>query len=876
MRILKYILTFIFTASVAAYSAQDVTIGVLAHKNYESAKSEWEPTAKYLSEKLPEYRFVVKPLKFGEFETNLKDKKIDFLILNSAYYVDLESKYGISRIATLKTKSSSGKPQTKFGGVVFTKSSNTSVKTLKDLRGRSFAAVDKSSFGGWIMALREIHRVGVKEGSLRVSFLGSHEKVVKAIQNGEFEVGTVRTDILEQMAAENKIKIEDFKIIEKQNLSDFTDLLSTRLYPEWPFAKTKHIDDRLSEKISITLISMPHDSAAAVSSRSFGWTIPLDYGEIHECLKELNMGPYSLIKDEAASYFIKKYLPLISFFGLLLIVFAIAALYVSRANMRLREAKADLKTVNDSLEKIVIEKTSYLTQKSEELEKAYENEKYLRGILQTVAEVNQILITTNSLEDLLEDAAFCISKNKAFKSAKICLVKNGALELGAMSGIEIAREVDDVDVMAFETKQEVLMFASDPNMPQKCKDKMRFYDIRAVYALPLKSSIFTDEIIGILEICTGSLNGFREQEQSMLKELAGDIGFAINSYAQKAQIEALNEEKIRSYQEFIEVIANMIEQRDTYTAGHSERVSDYCGLIADEMGLSPEDKTKLCWAAKLHDVGKIVTPDSVLLKPTSLNGLERGLIEEHVTAGYKALSAVDFYKELADIVVCHHERYDGSGYPYGKKGDEIPLFGHILSVADSFDAMTTNRIYKPRKTKEESFTELKGLSGAWYHPSVVEAALNALQSVNIDPKIDQLGFTPIEEERLSYFFKDRLTKLYNEEYFALTIDGRTRHKTPSSLHVISIVNFTKYNKERSWEGGNELLCEFADFLSANMPNSTLFRMWGDNFIAADFNGDINALLARSPLKTKGLLWRAQKITDLPASLHELRELTKGR
>jgi two-component system, LuxR family, sensor histidine kinase TtrS len=220
-------------------------------------------------------------------------------------------------------------------------------------------------------------------------------------------------------------------------------------------------------------------------------------------------------------------------------------------------------------------------------------------------------------------------------------------------------------------------------------------------------------------------------------------------------------------------------------------------------------------------------------------------------------------------VIYHHERFDGSGYPHGKKGGEIPLLGHILAVADSFDAMTTNRIYKPRKSLEESIKELNELSGKWYHPAVVNAASKALANVEIDKDINQLGSTAIDEERLSYFFKDRLTKLYNEDYFILTLNNRARHPRPQKLCVISLINFTKYNREHTWEGGNSLLIEFATYLSRSLPDFLIFRVWGDRFIIADFDGDIESILSNSILNTKAIAYRTKNIVDIPNSTKDI-------
>ncbi|MEA3522760.1 MAG: PAS domain S-box protein, partial [Campylobacterota bacterium] len=133
-----------------------------------------------------------------------------------------------------------------------------------------------------------------------------------------------------------------------------------------------------------------------------------------------------------------------------------------------------------------------------------------------------------------------------------------------------------------------------------------------------------------------------------------------------------NREKVENFEKTLESFVSMVEQRDTYTAGHSERVAKYSRLIATEMNYSEEDCELIHRAAILHDIGKIATPDNILLKPKGLTELEYSLIQEHVETSYKILSSIPMYKDLADIIVHHHERYDGKGYPHGYKKDEIP------------------------------------------------------------------------------------------------------------------------------------------------------------------------------------------------------------
>jgi putative nucleotidyltransferase with HDIG domain len=171
-------------------------------------------------------------------------------------------------------------------------------------------------------------------------------------------------------------------------------------------------------------------------------------------------------------------------------------------------------------------------------------------------------------------------------------------------------------------------------------------------------------------------------------------------HKKSAIVASLLEFQNQNYEKTLYSMVEIIEDRDTYTAGHSARVARYSKLIAQEMGYSEKDCTRLYQAAMLHDVGKVATPDAVLLNPKQLNDIEYKLVQEHVMVGYKLLSNVPMFSSLADIVYSHHERYDGTGYPRGLKGNEIMPLARIIIVADAFDAMTTNRIYKGRNEGE--------------------------------------------------------------------------------------------------------------------------------------------------------------------------------
>jgi len=251
------------------------------------------------------------------------------------------------------------------------------------------------------------------------------------------------------------------------------------------------------------------------------------------------------------------------------------------------------------------------------------------------------------------------------------------------------------------------------------------------------------------------------------------------------------------------------------------------------MGYSDKEIQLLHQAAMMHDLGKVAIPDSILLNPEKLNSLEFNLIKEHVTKSYTLLKKIPMFNELADIVLDHHERHDGHGYPNGKKGDEILPLSRIMIVADAFDAMTTNRIYKGRKNIPAALNEIQSLSGKQFHPDVVNAAINALKDVKIEQTISQLPKTALETERFSYFFKDIVSDTYNRTYLDIILKRNKHDKEYTCINIIYLHNFSAYNDHYGWHNGDKLLKDFASFLKKNYTKSLLFRVHGDDFILLD-------------------------------------------
>ncbi|NQV18194.1 MAG: phosphate/phosphite/phosphonate ABC transporter substrate-binding protein [Armatimonadetes bacterium] len=310
----------------------------------------WTPTAEYLSVQIPEYSFVIVPLDFEEIFEAVEYGEVDFVLANSAIYIELEYLYGVDRIATLKDLWQ-GQAFSQFGGVIFTSKTQKDINNLVDLKNESFMAVHETSFGGWRMAQREFKDNGIDpyRNFAEIQFGGTHDKVVYAVQKGQVDAGTVRTGILEKMNEEGKIDITDFIVLNQQHPDNFSLLLSTRLYPEWPFARVKHTSDQLSQLVSIALLSMRSDSQAARVAGIAGWTIPHNYQPVHDCLQELSVSPYEDLGKITLANLIQQYWYWILVGFIVAIGLVTITIYVIRLNRKLNISTIEQKESRNRL-----------------------------------------------------------------------------------------------------------------------------------------------------------------------------------------------------------------------------------------------------------------------------------------------------------------------------------------------------------------------------------------------------------------------------------------------------------------------------------------------------------------------------------------------
>jgi HD-GYP domain-containing protein (c-di-GMP phosphodiesterase class II) len=239
-------------------------------------------------------------------------------------------------------------------------------------------------------------------------------------------------------------------------------------------------------------------------------------------------------------------------------------------------------------------------------------------------------------------------------------------------------------------------------------------------ALPLSGE---GRVFGALSIYSSESEPFDDEEVQLLEELANDLAYGIGTLRTRAEHEQHAVLLQQSLEQSILTIAATVEARDPYTAGHQRRVGELATAIAQEMELPDMQVQGIHFAAIIHDLGKIHVPAEILSKPGRLNELEYRLIQTHSQAGYDILKDVSFPWPIAEIILQHHEKLDGSGYPQGLKDGEIRLEAKIIAVADVVEAISSHRPYRPALGVKPALEEIRQGRGRLYDPSVVDACL---------------------------------------------------------------------------------------------------------------------------------------------------------
>ncbi|QEN06639.1 HD domain-containing protein [Oceanispirochaeta crateris] len=362
---------------------------------------------------------------------------------------------------------------------------------------------------------------------------------------------------------------------------------------------------------------------------------------------------------------------------------------------------------------------------------------YANGMIQNDSEYILALDDSGQLMFSTGDLSWASHFSDEMKSASYH--KNGGLyqfTLGSDSyyGLSVLLDFPEWEVYLIEESRSF-------------KDDIREITIQQILSFIIILIVIVIAIIGLLNTITAPIQRFRNTIHKIMEnkdfsqkvrieypDEIGDLAYDFNTLISNFDLAysnlkeyALNEAIVlkelhtREY-ETLDVLARASDYKDPETAAHIKRVSDYALLFAELLDLDQESRDLIYYAAPLHDVGKLGIPDSILLKPGKLNDEEMKIMRNHTVIGYEIMQnpSSKFLKAGAIIAISHHERFDGMGYPYGLKGEDIPLFGRIVSIVDVFDALTTKRPYKDSWSYDEAVNEILQESGKHFDPFLVQ------------------------------------------------------------------------------------------------------------------------------------------------------------
>jgi putative nucleotidyltransferase with HDIG domain len=234
-----------------------------------------------------------------------------------------------------------------------------------------------------------------------------------------------------------------------------------------------------------------------------------------------------------------------------------------------------------------------------------------------------------------------------------------------------------------------------------------------VVIVPVRSEQGVIGTLGLGRVRAPGSRPFTEPDVRLLEGIAEIGGTAIRRARLFQTLE-------QSYMQMVLALARTMDARDTYTAGHSERIADMAEIVARALGYGEDEVQEVRWGALLHDIGKIGVPDEILRKPGPLTEAEEIVMRQHPIVGEGILAPTERMRGVATIVRHHQERWDGSGYPDGIRGEEIPVGARILAVVDAYSAITDDRPYKKARSHEEAMQELRRGAGTRYDPRIVD------------------------------------------------------------------------------------------------------------------------------------------------------------
>lgn len=372
-------------------------------------------------------------------------------------------------------------------------------------------------------------------------------------------------------------------------------------------------------------------------------------------------------------------------------------------------------------------------------------EKIRIKVMNPLFEISKVFLQEINLHDVLQLILLIAKRETDADVVSLMLIdeKTGELSIAASKGLpqeiieSTTKKIGERIAGWVAEMKEPLFLSEGVYIDPWIKKAMVKTELSSAICNPL---LRRNKVIGVLNL--SKMQGkapFTQSDLELITVLCGQAAVIVDN---KLLFEEVNRKTIEleeAHFDSIKALAEALETKDVYTMGHSDRTMNYAMAIAERLGLSKKEREALKYAAIFHDVGKIGVREDILNKPGKLTEDEYGEMKKHPEMGAEIIKHIKFLAPVVPLIYYHHERYDGTGYPTGLKGEAIPTGARIVAVLDAYDAMTTDRPYRSTPGKEKAIAELKRCSGTQFDPKVVDAFLDVLRKgKSRSPKISEI------------------------------------------------------------------------------------------------------------------------------------------
>jgi putative nucleotidyltransferase with HDIG domain len=344
--------------------------------------------------------------------------------------------------------------------------------------------------------------------------------------------------------------------------------------------------------------------------------------------------------------------------------------------------------------------------------------------LTDLSRLSHFLAGSETVEDLVDRASGYILELLHINYCRIYILMDDGHYNLLLNGHESNKVVEKA-FYRLSNSQEIQRPSSiEQHLDQNCLKSLDLSEPHCHWVIPLKVERSPVGILLLAAIDSKNKDAFPKDTFYLVDLIADQLGNALHR-------KQLNERLVNSSLETVLALSKTLETRDPYSGEHSKQLAVLSEQMALHFNLSTRETRELCWAALLHDIGKIGVEDQILHKPGPLTAREWEIMKSHSEVGAQIVKGLSGLENIASIILAHHERMDGTGYPHKLMGEQIPFGARIIAVVDSYSAMTEGRVYRPPRTHEEAISELRKFSGKMFDPDVVDAFICVIENQNI-------------------------------------------------------------------------------------------------------------------------------------------------